>query len=142
MYRCRHCRTVVELRNPAETIEAVAARLPGCDELRQQNDVTETEHHKASHDCLRLAKIGAEKLGITPEHIKHYARALARWTAAGMPMREQVEVERIEAICRSNACGQYVDGRCEKCGCCVNKSWVVVRNKIKMATESCPVGRW
>ena len=97
MYRCVHYRVVVELRNPAETIETVAARLPGCDELRRQNHATGAEHRKASRDCLRLARIGAEKLGITPEHIGHYAQSLARWTAAGMPMREQAEVERIEA---------------------------------------------
>lgn len=82
----------------------------------------------------------ADKLGITTNNIKHYARALARWTAAGMPTREQAEVERLEAVCR--ACEHYRKGRCTKCGCCVSKSRAAWRNKIKMATENCPVEKW
>ena len=82
----------------------------------------------------------AKKLGIRTIHIKHFAQALIRWTAAGMPMREQAEVERLEAVCRE--CKHYRNGRCAKCGCCVSKSRVAVRNKIKMATENCPAGKW
>ncbi len=82
----------------------------------------------------------AGKLGISTTDIKHYVYALACWTAAGMPTRKQAEVERLEAICRE--CGHYHKGRCAKCGCCVNKSKVAVLNKIRMATESCPDGKW
>ena len=82
----------------------------------------------------------AERLGISLADMGHYAHALARWTAAGFPTRDQAEVERIEAICV--ACEHYRNGRCKKCGCCVNKSRMAVLNKIKMATESCPVGKW
>lgn len=82
----------------------------------------------------------ADKLGISTGNIKHYIHALARWTADGMPTRGQAEVERLEAVCRE--CEHYRKGRCAKCGCCVNKSRVAVLNKIRMATESCPAGKW
>lgn len=83
----------------------------------------------------------ADRLGITGGDIKHLARALARWMAAGFPVRSQAEVAEIEAThCRP--CEKYVDGRCTKCRCRVNKSRLAVVNKAKMATESCPLGKW
>lgn len=82
----------------------------------------------------------ASALGISTANIKHYVQALARWTAASMPTRNQAEVERLETICV--ACEHYRNGRCARCGCCVNKSRVAVRNKIKMATENCPIKKW
>lgn len=87
-------------------------------------------------------KPAAAKLGISVRHVCGYGRALRRWTWAGFPMREQAEVERIEAeICRP--CEMYDDGHCGKCGCRVSKRrWFAVLNKIKMATESCPLGKW
>ena len=82
-----------------------------------------------------------EKLGWSWTDAKHYAGALAKWTAAGMPMRDQAEVERIEReICKP--CEKYVEGRCKTCGCRVNKSSIAVANKIKMVTEKCPMGKW
>ena len=87
------------------------------------------------------AKEGAEKLGVSWADARHYAMALARWAKAGFPVREQAEVERIEReICRP--CEKYVDGRCKQCGCRVTASSLAVANKIKMATENCPLGKW
>lgn len=83
----------------------------------------------------------AERLGIALEQAGCYARALVRWTLAGFPMREQGEVDRIEAICR-HTCDHYEEGHCSKCGCKVNKSKIAVVNKAKMKTETCPIGRW
>lgn len=84
---------------------------------------------------------GAERLGVSLADISHYTQAVARWTAAGFPTREQAEVERIAAeLCRP--CEHYRDGRCARCGCRVTQSGIPLANKIKMATESCPVGKW
>jgi hypothetical protein len=88
----------------------------------------------------------AARLGLTLADVGHYAQALARWTAAGFPVREQSEVERIEReICRP--CEKYVNGswmmggRCVRCGCRVNTKMALV-NKIAMATETCPLSKW
>lgn len=83
----------------------------------------------------------AGKLGLSLQKAYSFAKALARWTAAGFPVREQSEVERIEAdICKP--CEQYSDGRCKKCGCRVNGSRIAIRNKIRMMTEDCPLKKW
>jgi len=83
----------------------------------------------------------AERLGVSLTDVSHYAQALARWTAAGFPVRDQAEVEKIEAeICRP--CEKYANGRCKTCGCMVNKSSVAVANKLRMRTEVCPLGKW
>jgi hypothetical protein len=81
----------------------------------------------------------ADKLGITLADGLHYARALARWTAAGFPERSQANVERILPICQ--ACNWYAAGRCTKCRCRVNSGPAAI-NKIRMATEDCPLGKW
>ena len=60
------------LYNPADTIEAVNAHLPGCEELRQQIDALMAERQKASYDYLRLAAIRAKKLGIAWADARHY----------------------------------------------------------------------
>lgn len=85
-------------------------------------------------------KPAAEKLGVTMADIGHYAQACAAWTAAGLPMREQAEVDCIYAICL--ACEEYADGRCKQCGCCVSAGWFPLTNKIKMATEDCRLEKW
>ena len=96
-----------------------------------------------SRNCTHTGDVtlAAEKLGVTTADVSHYAQALARWTAAGFPVREQVEVERIEReLCKP--CEKYVDGRCKQCRCRVTASSLAVVNKIKMATESCQQGKW
>jgi len=83
----------------------------------------------------------AERLGVTMTDVSHYAQAVAKWTAAGFPVRDQAEVERIELeLCQP--CEKYVAGRCKSCGCRVNQSSLAVANKIKMATEHCPQNHW
>jgi hypothetical protein len=55
----------------------------------------------------------------------------------GDPEMPPEEVVRRRAICRSNACGEYLDydDRCAQCGCNVEK-------KIAWRTASCPLARW
>jgi hypothetical protein len=94
-------------------------------------------------NCLKSPdmKLAAEKLGISWDDIQHYGRALARWTAAGFPVRSQSEVKRIhDDICVP--CEHHVDGRCRKCGCGVNENRIAIWNKIKMESEHCREGKW
>jgi hypothetical protein len=84
----------------------------------------------------------AARLGVSLADVGHYAAALARWTAAGFPTRDAAEVARIEAEHCRPCTPHYRDGRCKKCGCRVNTSGLAVVNKIAMATEHCPLGKW
>ena len=73
-------------------------------------------------------------LGMAPR----YLSAVARWTAAGFPTRSDEEVERIYALC-AECPWKHEDGYCRRCGCWLNKSQHAMANKIRMATEHCPL---
>lgn len=69
-----------------------------------------------------------------------YGGAVKRWIAAGRPVRSDDRVRDIfERLCRP--C-EYFDPRrhtCRLCGCHVRRSGSALANKIKMATERCPL---
>ncbi len=68
-----------------------------------------------------------------------YGKAVARWIAAGRPVRTDAEVRVIfHTHCRR--CDQFDPERqkCRLCGCRVAESGPAYRNKLKMATERCP----
>ena len=72
-----------------------------------------------------------------------YAEAVARWTAAGCPTRSKEDTEEIfRVLCFP--CGMFdrPQRRCRECGCRVSPVGPAILNKIKMATEHCPLGRW
>ena len=83
--------------------------------------------------------------GKAPAHVIrrgiNYVRAWLRWTAAGCPVREPGEVDAIRETCR--ACEYFDDQNCthKKCGCAVAKgNWW--GDKVKWATEHCPIEKW
>lgn len=72
-----------------------------------------------------------------------YAEAVARWMAAGQPVRPDKEVERLfNENCKTCKWFDPEKQICRGCGCRVAESGVAVRNKIKMATEHCPRELW
>jgi len=75
--------------------------------------------------------------------ISNYARAVQRWIKAGRPVRDDARVAEIyDTKCRP--CRHFDQNRetCTICGCFVRRSASALRNKIKMATEHCPEGKW
>lgn len=73
--------------------------------------------------------------------ISNYKAAVSYWTDAGKPVRDKQEVEAIyESLCKP--CERYNGKSCTLCGCKVNKSAKALLNKIRMATEVCPLGKW
>lgn len=72
-----------------------------------------------------------------------YKEALIRWAKAGRPTRTQEEVEHIHKTC-CEPCEWYdkEQQRCKGCGCKVTVGAIAVFNKLKMATEKCPRGRF
>jgi len=76
-----------------------------------------------------------------------YKEALLKWQRAGRPTRSEEEVKRIhETLCNppGEPCAWYDSEkkRCKGCGCKVSTSSMAVLNKIKMATEHCPLEKW
>lgn len=97
-------------------------------------------------EIIEDAKQGAEKLGEPSlvEKGSHYITALAKWTRAGFPTRTPIEAAACEAICQSNACGEYdaEAGACKVCGCRTSAGRWAIFSKTKMKTEVCPKGFW
>jgi glycosyltransferase involved in cell wall biosynthesis len=85
---------------------------------------------------------GVEHPATAAEMIRGYAAALAKWLRAGRPTRTDAETDRLFDICQS--CPRYDADRsaCSLCGCRVARGGWAVANKIRMATEDCPLGKW
>ena len=70
-----------------------------------------------------------------------YAAAVAQWTLAGCPTRTDQEVENIfRVFCKP--CYLHRRGTCLECGCRVRSDGIALTNKIRMATQHCPIKRW
>ncbi len=74
--------------------------------------------------------------------ISNYAKAVMKWYSEGRPVRTDLEVEHLLEKCKS--CDKYDENRsiCKICGCNVNLSQNALFNKLRMATEHCPIGKW
>lgn len=72
----------------------------------------------------------------------HYTSAVARWIAAGKPRRTQEEIDHLFAVCQ--ACEHFSQkvSACRLCGCRINRNHRALGNKLAMATEQCPFGKW
>lgn len=72
-----------------------------------------------------------------------YKEALIRWAKAGRPKRTQEEVERIHStLCKPCEWYDAEQERCRGCGCKVTTGGLAIFNKLKMATEKCPKGKF
>lgn len=74
--------------------------------------------------------------------ISNWQEANRRWNAAGRPVRTDDEIKAIVEICEG--CEHYNAKmqQCRLCGCFCRKKGMARFNKPKMATESCPIGKW
>lgn len=74
--------------------------------------------------------------------VSNWREANKRWEAAGKPVRTDEEVQEIIQICEG--CEHYnaKAKQCKLCGCFCRKKGMARFNKPKMATESCPIGKW
>lgn len=116
-YRCSECGDTRESRYPAE---ALHRRCPAQSQVELQ----------------------AVPVGIVAR-ILTYREARKRWKAAGKPVRSKAEVQRInDTICVP--CEHYDPTwkNCRLCGCNLSRSTWALLNKIRWATEHCPIGKW
>lgn len=88
----------------------------------------------------------AQSLGITLSHLRNYRRAIVRWVRAGRPTRGDDECATIfNSLCLPCEMVIYdtvLGYRCRRCGCCVGTGGMAITNKVKMATEHCPLHKW
>lgn len=78
-----------------------------------------------------------------PDKMKNYASAVKKWVAAGRPVRSDERVKEIlNDHCRTCRLFDREKQACNSCGCSVNESPFPLGNKLKMATEKCPLGQF
>lgn len=73
----------------------------------------------------------------------NYFEAIRKWVAAGRPTRTKEEIEKLfNEHCRG--CDRYdsENHACKNCGCAVAVEGSPLGNKLAMATEHCPLGRF
>lgn len=93
--------------------------------------------------CQRCAKDTKMETATLIGKVMNYQAAVRKWVGAGRPVRSQEEIDRIyEEHC--SQCNMYDKARkiCNSCGCPATKDQPALRNKLKMATEACPLGRF
>lgn len=96
------------------------------------------------HRCTEITEIeerkNQAKLGTK---IYNYFGAVRRWVASGRPRRSKEEIERLfQEHCKG--CDMYDAKKhaCKSCGCNVSEDADPLDNKLAMATEHCPLGRF
>jgi hypothetical protein len=72
----------------------------------------------------------------------HYAQAVTRHVLTGAQTRTDEEVQRLLLICQS--CPRYNQqrGYCTVCGCRCNANRNAFTNKVRMASQDCPLNKW
>lgn len=71
----------------------------------------------------------------------NYAAALIKWIKAGRPTRTQAEIDRLLTE-HCTPCDRFRNGSCSSCGCRINRDTLPFKNKLAMATEPCPLGKF
>lgn len=75
--------------------------------------------------------------------VLNYFGAIRRWVAQGRPRRTPKEIEEIfENHCKGCEMYDQENHACKSCGCAVSKGSEPLENKLAMATEHCPLGRF
>lgn len=110
-----------------------------------------TEGHKCSitnllvdqEVCGRCDKDTRKHEAKLGEKVRNYFGAVRRWVANGKPSRSEEEIKELfEANCQG--CERYDEKRhaCKNCGCAVSTDASPLANKLAMASEHCPLGRF
>jgi ribosomal protein L37E len=116
--------------------------MPQC-EFRMNGGCSVTGLKVDADICNRCAKDSKMETARMGEKVVNFATAIRKWVAAGRPERTDEQVVAIlEDHCKK--CNMYNHERqvCNSCGCPANRNLPAIRNKLKMATEQCPLGRF
>jgi hypothetical protein len=69
----------------------------------------------------------------------NFSSAMVRWAGSGFKMRTEKEISKRLKICQG--CPELDNNMCKQCGCpCVEENQVM--NKLALASETCPLGKW
>jgi len=137
-YVCRFCGHVASKRfgRPPRRVCSVVH-----DEAQKYMAPSHESQCVGDHGKQTLAQKAAERLGLAWTIGRRYGRALANWSEAGFPTRGKLETDLIfEKCCKP--CENFNGHGCGICKCRTNQSGLAIVNKLKMATEACPLGKF
>ena len=130
----------------SQVIEPRDGEYPPC-QFRHMNGedalCTITDLQVDPEVCGRCDKETREQEAKLGDKIVHYVGAVRRWVAKGRPSRSKEEIEKLfKENCEK--CDRYdpATHSCKNCGCAVTLSVTPLANKLAMATEVCPLGRF
>jgi hypothetical protein len=123
---------------------------PKCDSLTKQASLNKDGSLKFHFYCAgkptTLKDCERCQAGDSPGYLKqlrNYAHATTAWVKNDMPSRSDAEVmDILNNKCMPCEHYEKSKGRCRVGGCRLNLSATAVANKIRMATEHCPKGKW
>lgn len=128
---------------PDLPIEPCSCPLAGWCERHQRKKTAHLHKLCQSDDRHRLTLDNTKPPKDLIDKAKTLIPAIRKWVAAGSPVRTQPEIDTAYTICLGCEFYQpqgHETGTCNKCGCYVNRTGLL--NKIKMATENCPLSKW
>jgi len=157
--RCEHldgntCRLATQLLgNNCPTTPAACATCQRASVPRALNSVTVSlavaQARQSQPERVALLLKTHAALLVAPTlvtRVQSFAEATAQWIAAGRPVRDETQVLRIyDNVCgpceRREATDDPDVSWCQQCGCRLGRGGQVL-NKILLATEHCPLGKW
>jgi len=93
--------------------------------------------------CNKCVKLVSDESVTLLGKVGGYAEAVRRWVANGRPTRSPEETKEIfDNHCSKCRLYDTESKSCNSCGCAVSDKGFALTNKIKMKTESCPLGQW
>lgn len=96
--------------------------------------------HRCHDMTIVEEKKNQAKLGTK---VMNYFGAIRRWVASGRPTRTKEEIQHLfDTHCKGCEMYDAVKHACKSCGCNVSQDGDPLDNKLAMATEHCPLGRW
>lgn len=117
--------------------------LPPCEFRHNGNQCGVTGLPINEEICNRCAADTKDAVATLLNKAVNYATAMRKWVAAGRPVRTDEEISAIfDEHCNGCAMFDKARGVCNSCGCPASKDQPAIRNKLKMATEACPLGRF
>jgi hypothetical protein len=94
--------------------------------------------------CGRCEETTRDETAKFGDKVVHYLEAIRKWVAKGRPTRSKEEVEKLFRD-HCQGCDRYDKEKhaCKTCGCQVSDANASpLKNKLAMATEHCPLGRF
>lgn len=104
---------------------------------------------RSACDLSRRREVHVGCCGNAWNNLKKYRVALKKWHAAGRPVRSGARIKILFGVCKQ--CIHFQKrkrkpwrGRCKHCGCYLQRHphHFLSGNKIALATEHCPIGKW